>query len=403
MVEGIVADNPMVIRSQAHASAPGDTSPDTIRVFVLLARGFGAPQWQARWDRSEIIGLNERLPYGFSLAQEEGCVVEYSEDRRESPLGTACRLGARLVLGFDFIHAWRNRRGILAAEIVWTGTESQYLAILLLLRWHRGQDRPKLIAQSVWLFDAWPRLSPLKRWLYRRLIADAEVLTVHSTEGLRVAHALFPRQRAEFMPFGIGAADIMSPRRPRAHSPVRVLSAGNDRHRDWATLVAAIRDWPDAELRIVAPRLPAGLELGANVALVHPTTNGEYFELYRWADVMALALRPNLHGSGITVIEEATIFGVPVAVTDVGGLRSYFSDQEVRYVQGSDPGAMREAIAAIAADETSAQMVERAQRRMIETGLTSRGFASRHVALSRELLGRESGSRYSTGDVALSI
>jgi glycosyltransferase involved in cell wall biosynthesis len=373
--------------SDGEPFAPGTALPKSIRVFVHLARGFGASQWQERWDRGEIIGLNERLPYGFFWARQDDCVVEYSEDRREGALGAACRLGVRLVLGFDFIHAWRNRSGLLAAEIVWTGTESQYLAVLMLLRCHRGRDRPKVIAQSIWLFDTWPRLSILKRWLYRRLIADAAVLTVHSAEGLRVAHTLFPRQRAVFMPFGIGADDIMSSRPARVHHPIRVLSAGNDRHRDWATLITAIRDWPDAELRIVAPRLPSGLKLGANVALVHPKTNAEYLELYRWADVVALALKPNLHGSGITVIEEATIFGLPVVVTDVGGLRGYFSDQEVRYVPASDPDATREAIKAVAKDELFIPMVERAQRRMIEAGLTSRGFARRHAQLSREVLG----------------
>jgi glycosyltransferase involved in cell wall biosynthesis len=197
-----------------------------------------------------------------------------------------------------------------------------------------------------------------------------------------------------FMPFSMGCDDIISSPARRAHHPIRILSAGNDRHRDWATIVAAIRDWPDAELRILAPRLPTGLRLGSNVRHVRLSSKDELFELYRWADVVALALRPNFHGSGITVIEEATIFGVPVVVTDVGGLRGYFSDQELRYVEGSDPGAMRGAIAAVAADEASAQMVERAQRRRAEAELTSRGFAFRHAALSREVLGRGGGSRY---------
>jgi glycosyltransferase involved in cell wall biosynthesis len=365
--------------------ATGSTTP-TIRVFVHLARGFGAAQWQARWKRGDIIGLNERLPYGFGLARHDGCVVEYSEDRCEGPLGAACRLGVRLVLGFDLVHAWRNRSGLRAAEIIWTGTESQYLAILLLLRWYRGKQRPKVIAQSIWLFDSWPRLSLFKRWLYRKLIADAAVLTVHSEAALKLANALFPRQRAIFMPFGIGTEEMMASRPCHAHRPIRVLSAGADRHRDWATLIAAIRDWPDAELRIVAPRLPARIKLGANVAVIHPKTNAEYLELYRWADVVALALKPNLHGSGITVVEEATIFGVPVVVTDLGGMRGYFSERELRYAPASDPDAMREAIKAVARDETSAKMVERAQRRMIEDGLTSRGFARRHAQLSRDLL-----------------
>jgi glycosyltransferase involved in cell wall biosynthesis len=361
-----------------------------IRVFVHLAHGFGAQQWQARWDRGETIGLNERLPYGYFWARQDGCIIEYSEDRREGRLRAAFRLGLRLLLGFDLVHAWRNRRGICAAEIVWTATESQYLAIFLLLRCLRRRPRPKVIAQTVWLFDSWPQLSNLKRRLYAKLIADAAVLTVHSVEGLRVARALFPQQRSMFMPFGVKADNMRLPRQRRARHPIRILSAGGDRHRDWATLVEALRGWPDAELRIVAPQLPARLKLGANVSLVHPKTNDQYVELYQWADLVALALSPNLHGSGITVIEEATVFGLPVVATDIGGLRGYFSDAEVRYVPPADPTAMRDAIRALAEDAGAIEMVEQAQRRMIESGLTSRDFAKRHAELSRKLLGNSS-------------
>jgi glycosyltransferase involved in cell wall biosynthesis len=377
----------LTVSSSANPPSTFPTSSGKpIRVFVHLARGFGAARWQARWDRGEIIGLNDRLPYGFFRAQEDGCIVAYSEDRPENLFGAALRLVARLLLGFDLVHAWRNRHGIYAAEIVWTGTESQHLAVLLLLRWRDRRHRPKVIAQSVWLFDSWPSLWAPKRWLYAKLIADAAMLTVHSNEGLNVARTLFPRLRSIWMPFGV-RADEMVARGPRpAHRPIRILSAGSDRHRDWATLLAALRDWPDAELRIVTPRLPAGLEPGNNGSLVRPKDNTEYLQLYRWADVVALALFPNLHGSGITVVEEATVFGVPVVASDVGGLRDYFSDQEVRYVPAVNPAAMREAIRALADDDGRGRMVERAQRRLIDAGLTSRDFARRHAELSRELL-----------------
>jgi glycosyltransferase involved in cell wall biosynthesis len=394
----------MTENSSARPTASSAGHEEPICVFVHLAHGFGASGWQARWERGEIIGLNERLPYGYFWAQEAGCVVEYSEDRRESAFGATLRLGVRLLLGFDLVHAWRNRCGIRAADIVWTGTESQYLAVLLLLRWWGRPDRPKVIAQSIWLFDVWPRLSIPKRLLYRSLIGDAAALTVHSEEGLKVARALFPRHRALFMPYGITADDMVPPDRRAAHRPVRVLSAGSDRHRDWATLVAALRDRPDAELRIVAPRLPAGLKLGGNVSLVHPATNEEYLALYRWADIVALALNPNRHGSGITVIEEATVLGVPVVTTDVGGLRGYFPDRELRYVPAGDADAMREAIMAVADDEAAAQMVERAQHRMVEAGLTSRGVAHRYAQLSRELLeGAEPAAEEALGDTAVTL
>jgi glycosyltransferase involved in cell wall biosynthesis len=360
---------------------------EKMRVFVHLARGFGATHWQAKWDRGEVIGLNERLPYGFFWAREAGCTVEYSEDHPEGWVGTVLRLAVRALLGFDLVHAWRNRRGIFAAEMVWTGTESQHLAVLLLLLGRSPRHRPKVIAQSIWLFDTWPRLSAPKRWLYSRLMANAALLTVHSDEGLKVAHALFPNQRAMTMLYGI-RADEMTRREQRvAPRPIRIVSAGHDRHRDWATLLAAVGSLPEAELRVVAPRLPRALKPGANVTLVHPKTNDEYIALYRWADIVALALNPNLHGSGITVVEEAVVLGVPVVAADGGALRCYFSEEELHYVPLGDPAAMRAAIAALADDAAErTRLVERAQRRMIEGGLTSRDFALRHAALSRELL-----------------
>jgi glycosyltransferase involved in cell wall biosynthesis len=212
------------------------------------------------------------------------------------------------------------------------------------------------------------------------------VLTVHSTEGLKVARELFPFQRSIVMPYGINIDNLRIRDRSPSDRPIRILSAGSDRHRDWTTLLAAVRDCPDTELRIVTHRLPAGLTLGNNAEVVHPKTNDEYIALYAWAHVVAIAVLPNLHGSGITVIEEATVLGVPVVVSDLGGLRGYFSEQEVRYVPAANPVAMRQAILTAADDPGSAKMVERAQRHMIQTGLTSRSFAQRHAALSRELL-----------------
>jgi beta-glucanase (GH16 family) len=114
------------------------------------------------------------------------------------------------------------------------------------------------------------------------------------------------------------------------------------------------------------------------------------------ADVIALAIKPNLHASGITVLEEATICGVPVICTDTGGLRAYFSDREVKYVPSHQPDALRREIAALAKDgDAGPSMVERARARMISAGLSSRRFAQRHAALSRELLGVPETSRAS--------
>ncbi|HEX3681785.1 MAG TPA: family 16 glycosylhydrolase [Bryobacteraceae bacterium] len=360
-----------------------------IRVFVHLAHGFGASQWEAKWKRGEIIGINDHLPYGYFWAREEGCLIEYSEDGKEGLAAKLLRMGIRALLGFDFVHAWRNRRGITGAEVVWTHTESQHLAVLLLLRGRLQAERPKVVAQSVWLFDRWNRLSRPRRWFYRGLMRQADILTVLSPENLQRARELFPMCRSEIILFGIRAEEIRERRQHAVRSPIRVLSLGNDRDRDWETLVDAVKGWDRCTLRVISPGISRALVRGApNVEIVHPQTNKELLSLYDWADFIALALKPNLHASGITVIEEATVCGVPVICTDTGGLRAYFSDAEVRYVPPNEPAALQRAIELLAEeDDGGASMLERARHRMRAAGLSSRDFARRHVELSRELLG----------------
>jgi glycosyltransferase involved in cell wall biosynthesis len=378
----------MATASAGETLVPVSAYDRPIRVFVHLAHGFGASHWEAKWKRSEIIGINDRLPYGYFWARDDGCLVEYSEDEEERLVRKLMRLGIRALLGFDFVHAWRNRRGIGGAEVVWTHTESQYLAVLLLFQARRRARRPKLIAQSVWLFDRWSRLSRPRRWFYAWLMRQADVLTVHSPDNLEKARELFPMCRSEIVPFGIRTEPIRcrEPRKP--HCPIRVLSLGNDRHRDWMTLVDAIKGWGQCELRLVSRQISRALVRGArNVEVVCPNTNDELMALYEWADIVALAIKPNLHASGITVVEEATVCGVPVICTDTGGLRAYFSDGEVKYVPARQPEALRRQIASFAQDDDAgAAMVKRARERMVAAGLSSRDFARRHAKLSRELL-----------------
>ncbi len=62
--------------------------------------------------------------------------------------------------------------------------------------------------------------------------------------------------------------------------------------------------------------------------------------MFDWADLVVVPLKPNLHASGITVIEEAVILGLPVICSHAGGLEAYFSAEEVFYVEGGGSRAI---------------------------------------------------------------
>lgn len=360
-----------------------------IQVFVHLAYGFDAMIWQRRWRTGELLGINEEFPYGYIRATDYGCQVTYSTDTPETKLGKIFRLGVRVLLGFDIIHAWRNRRGIRACDVVWTHTESQSLAVLLLLMLSRRADVPKVIAQCVWLFDRWPRMSAGRRWLYSRLLSQADIITVHSPANLGIAKTLFPKVASDLMLFGINTDTMLPPRRSVTCAPIRIIALGNDEHRDWINLVEAVgKLGPTCQLRIASKKINYKLAQNfSNITVLKITNNQELLDLYNWADFLVLACKPNFHASGITVIQEALIRGLPVICTDTGGLRGYFSDEEVRYVPPQDPVALRRAIVGLATstDECRA-MVQRGQARMQRAGLSSKGYARRHAELSRELL-----------------
>ena len=361
---------------------------DELNVFVHLGAGFGANHWRKRFEGDLIPGVNEPLPYGYYRAGGDGVRIVYSEDREEGRLAEFLRRLLCRVAGFDLIHAWRNRSGLLDSDIVWTHTEREHLAVILLFLVSRTSKKPQIIAQCIWLFDQWPGFSRLRRRLFAWLLSRADVVTTHSPENLRIARGLLANTRTDLVLFGINADAIRPPDCTPCHQPIRIAALGNDMHRDWETLLRAFAGKASFELRIASPKLTDySAENQRNVHIKPATSRKDVEELYAWADIITVPLKPNLHSSGISVILEATLAGRPVISSDTGGLRAYFSDHEVCYVPIGDAVAMqRSAIALAQRNKQRVEQVQLAQRRVLEAGLTSEAYAMRHRALSFDLV-----------------
>ena len=377
------AQKPLV----AGADRVGVDGAGLLRVFVHLATDKDAAAWRRAWEAGTLVGVNEETPYGYGRAERMGCTLAFARAYPENPAARFLRLGLRVLLGFDLLHALRQGRTLAEADVVWTHTESQFLAVAAALVFRRR--RPKLIGQSVWLFDRWHRLGPLRRRLYRRLIRDVDVLTVHSTENLAVARALFPGKRVLHVPFGIPSERVTAPVR-RPCRPLRILAIGSDRHRDWACLVAALDGLPEASAVILSGTAPRRLARSRpNLRIGQARSQAELAAHLDVASVVCVPLKPNRHASGITVIQEAVLAGLPVVATATGGLEGYFGADAVRYVPPGDPAALRAALLEVAADpEAARRRAERAQARMVEAGIGAEAYIRRHVDISREMLNR---------------
>lgn len=350
-----------------------------------LAENKDVDRWKASWADGSLVGINDDTPYGYGRANDLGCVVSFSKAYPETMAGKLLRYGARLLLGFDFLHAWRQRRELETADIIWTHTESQYLAVAAVARL-KG-FKTKIIGQTVWLFDHWSKLSAIKRHLYSALIKRVDVLTFLSPVNMQVAKSHFPDADLRFIPFGIPSETMIQPRAP-LQQPLRILAIGNDRHRDWKTLVDVAKQRPDFSLTILSGTVPRRLVAGIpNVDVRLAKSAAELISAFAAASVVCVPLQDNLHASGITAIEEAVLAGVPVIASDTGGLRHYFSDKEIRYVPPGDQSQLLSALVDVAEQPDRAhQMAVRAQTRMGRGGLGADEYIRNHIRISHDIL-----------------
>ena len=371
-------------------SADRDFTKDIpIRIFVHLARDKDVVNWQEQRRAGTLVGVNDETPYGYGRAERMGCEVSFSRSCKENFAVKFFRLVIRVLTGFDFLHVRRQGKLIKKADVVWTHTESQFLAVAALTYW--WNKPPKIIGQSVWLFDHWYELSAVKRWFYRKLISKVDLLTVHSECNLAVLQKIFPQKKSALVLFGIPTESMRAPIR-RSIVPINILSIGSDRDRDWHTLIEVVRNQSDMTLTILSGTAnPKLVNSVSNANILRARSNKDLNEHFDNATVVCVPLIPNKHASGITVIQEAILAGVPVIATDTGGLFSYFSADQIRYVSPRDVNELRYAIRdTVHNSDRSLVQAEMAQRRLSEPGMGAEAFVRRHVELSRELLDQRS-------------
>jgi glycosyltransferase involved in cell wall biosynthesis len=360
------------------------------RVLVFLQRGLSLETWTH--DRTPG-DLNSATPYGYG---EASGVVEmtWSRDQPENALASLVRRSLRRLLGFDLVHAWRHRREIDAADVVWTHTELESLGALAVMVIRRNRTT-RLIAQTVWLWDEWDTRPAVLRRLYLSLLKRASLEVTLSTENRDRSRAERPGEIVEAVPFGAGVnrvvLDAVRDQVP-ARSGGYVLAVGSDRHRDWESLHAAARRLPDVEFRVATLSLVYPHETApTNVAVVPSSSLTESYRAYHAASIVVLPLTPNLHASGCTVAIEAQSIGAPLVTTPVGGLAGYLDTDSVLTYRAGDSAHLADVLrTALAMTATSDRVAD--PTFVNRSGLTDADYAARFVILTRWLVAGAVGS-----------
>lgn len=344
-------------------------------------------------------GDNIGCLYGYHHAESDAFRLTYSQDARESKPVRLLRRALKAAFGFDFIHTWRNRDEMLRSDVIWTHTEQEWLsaALMLLLSGRKAgaNASPLLLAQSVWLLDKWPSYGILRSWLYRKLMTRADQLTTLASENAELCQRFFNRDAKPLL-YGLNTQDfpVKTPTEWTPHTPIRIAAIGNDRDRDWETLIKAFGNDARYTVKLATRRrIPASLR-APNVEIALFSGIKKQHELYDWADVIVVPLRPNSHASGITVMLEAAAVGKPMVVTNVGALQDYFPAGEAAYIPPFNPQALREAVDQLAASPADAlHQAQAAAAGLLSRDLTTQNYAMQHVRITQEMLRARAASR----------
>lgn len=343
------------------------------RVAVFLGRDQDAAAWRNRFSRGETM---DKTPYGYDRA--DGLYdIHWSATKPDGWVLAKLRGFLARRLGFDVVHAIQNRRLLRSADVVWTHTEREHLAVASIRRLFA--IKAPVVAQSVWLWDRWQALGARRRLLYTRLLRTSAVEIVHSVANLEVSRQSVPGRTVLLVPFGTAAVtreSALPSERPL------VLAVGNDIDRDWETLAVALAALPEADARVASSRRAArDAPWPESVTVAPAASRSELEQLYRSASVIVVPLHHNLHASGATACIEALAARRPLVATDAGGLAAYL-DGVATLVPAGDPGMLAQAIRSAVVSEPPAGDP------WTDRGLTQVDYVGRYVLLTEWLLGR---------------
>lgn len=334
------------------------------RVHVLYRSERNVSRWQEQHACGEVPG---RWPYGLDGLGDHGLsVVAESVDRAGVLQSGLARLVPARV------------RSILAGRgmgLTWDEHVAQRMVEVRPFR--------RMLTGVIWATDERRDAGAQRRW--RAVLAAMHGVWVISRAQVEPLRALVGPggPPVEFFRFGVDAAFF--PRQPYPERPV-VLSVGGDRDRDPETLFEALallkRARPQIEV-VVQSASPASPPPG--VVKVPRLSHQELRTLYGRASVVAVATRPNLHVSGLTVSLEAMATARPIVITESPGMDDYLHDGDTALlVPPRRAEALCEGIIRLLDDPAEAERMGDRGRAAVEHGLTTAHLARNLAGFIRD-------------------
>ena len=324
--------------------------------------------WGRRFQSGEVPAA---LPYGVDSLADAGWMLSWAQ-RTADPRWSKCRDVVEHRAGFPIERAVRGARKARSSNVVIALLEQQGAAASMMRRRHLPPyGSTSLVIWSVWLAeqlrsaDADTRRRLVKRYAGADLITH---MSAHETEifeqvGIGRDRTLAVRfgVNEHFYTPGTGARDI------------DLLAVGQDRGRDYATLLEAVRGTDLVVHLVCRPENLAGLDVPDNVRLLGVVPLSEYRNLLRRAQVVAVPTHDLAYPTGQSVALEAAACGACVVVTGTQAMRDYFEDGATgRLVDVADDQGWRDILTELREDTAQRHRLGTAARVSAETQFSAR-------------------------------
>jgi glycosyltransferase involved in cell wall biosynthesis len=341
----------------------------------------------AEWGREHQAGLvPDATPYGLHKLAGHGVEPVFSRPLPPSPVRTLAGKVRGRLNDCDLISvgltALRAERRSADAVLCWDERNGVPGALI--------PGGPPVVSGGAWL--ALPSdLHPATRAVTARALPRMAGLFQFAgpvIERIERGWSL-PPGTVHRIPMGIDES-FYTPEPQRPEDPEHVVaSVGDDRHRDHAALVRSIE-------RVARRGVPVHLELAttlpvevpAELGVVHRRRMGASIrEMYRRSTVVALAVRSDSAGSGLTAVTEAMACGRPVVATEAGGLGEYIEHGRTGLlVPPDDDEAFADAVASLLTDTAAASAMGKEGRRVLEERYTTEHTAAALADLLRKVV-----------------
>ncbi len=315
-----------------------------------------ASAWFARHERGEVPG---GWPYGLDLLDGPAHPVTPVQ---LGPPGRPARL------------AWRARPRPARTRrtgLAWDEGTAHAMAV------SRRYDR--MHCGVIWATDRLDDLDGRSLAGIRRTLAAMRSVWVLSRGQLEAMDRLTARGTAcQFVKFGVDTDFFSEADYP--DEPL-IFSAGGDRDRDHATLLEAFQRVVRARPHVRAVLQTKATTSAPGVTVIPHLSHVDLREMYRRASVVAIATKPNLHVSGMTVSLEAQATGRPAILTNTPGADDYVGDgRSGHLVAPADVAGLVDGLIDLVDDPGAAATMGREARARVEADFTSQHLADRLAA-----------------------